>query len=811
MREAEMLNSAIKKLEIFLVEKAGLQKTIKKEVEAVKNEMTSILDFLRDKKLEEGSSSSLRYMIYDVMEMAEKVIPEVESPYNDDDLDSMKKNIHFFRSWIRGTKECMLRSSSENVGGEEVEEVGVVGLEDGVEWMLHNRIFNDEKRRGTICIMGMGGIGKTTLARELYNHPAVVDGFECRAWACLSRDLCRKEVLMKLMRQLVVDISDHEFESRYVLLDNKTLRDVVYQQLQSKRYFIVLDDLWEYKHWLYIKEAIPYQQDKASRLLFTGRTENVAGFMTDCYRYDMKFLDHEKSWRLFLKTVFFGSSTNYQEFPKHLEKRGRDMLAKCNGLPLAIKEVGRQLAMKKRCSKSGWEELLLLLESTDLGATLEVVGSSYHQWPPKMKSCFLHLCFFKEVRKEIIEAKGNTKDHRTKNYRINPFFHRLAIKKAEEEIGFEVVLNDGKNRPSQEPRHRAIYCSREKFMYSTDQDKHLVSLFFHGGGYFETSPSYWRRFELLKILDFEDFGLIFLPEMIGALTRLKYLGLRNNYIEKIPCSLRCLKKLEVLDIALNFMVEVPDIIWEMDSLRELQMSDIICLNPLKIDALKNLETLTYISVDNWKYELSGLEMMTSLSKLGIEDLDGSSDVNKLFTSLTKLKTLDYLILRGFRFKSMPSLDQLGILRRLTQLKVDGLLTRLPSADNFPPYIKYLTLANTCLDEDPMPELGKLGQLTNLELRNAYTGQQMVINMRNGFPRLNVLCMGELWHLRNIRFEKGARQRLVHLEINNCPYLETFPEEITKLWTLTMVTTKNIASKIRESGLVSKILRTDIHP
>ncbi|KAH6760328.1 hypothetical protein C2S51_017277 [Perilla frutescens var. frutescens] len=721
-----------------------------------------------------------------------------------------------------------------------IREQDVVGLEEDVESLLQEAIFYEAEGLSASCIVGMGGIGKTTLAKQLYNHPAMADRFDHRAWVSVSSEFTQKELLLELSRQILE-------KDKLLFLENmddqSLLVKMLFQHLHGSRYFIVLDDVWDVQDLKPIFKAFPASRDKASRLMLTSRTRNI---LEDAqYIHEMKLLDPNKSWQLFLKTVF-----THMKCPNHLEKIGRKILKKCNGLPLAIKVVGSQLAIKKQ-SESVWENFL---ESIDLSAISAELELSYVKLPPKLKSYFLCLGFFKEgttirveklvqvwnaggmvsqlgvekkqineelgrryldklINQYMVQVKDIARDSRVKNTHMNDHFHRLAIAKAEEEIRFEVLMKDGNHPPTHKPRHRAIYCSRDKFNYSTNQDKHLFSLFFHGGGNFDASPSYWKRFERLRILDMEGFGLKALPEMVGTLTRLRYLGLRNNCIQELPHSLGCLKKLEVLDIALNFMVQVPNIIWEMESLRHLYMSEIICPKPLKIDALKHLQTLTYISVDNRKYKLSGLQMMNSLRKLGVEDLDGSSNISKLFASLVKLGNLDCLILRGFRFRSMPSLDELGILGRLTQLKLDGLLTKLPSAVKFPPNIRYLTLVNSSLDEDPMPELGKLSKLLYLELRNAFIGTQMMVS-HDMFGELQVLCIGEMWHLRNLRVEEGAMPMLKQLEISSCPYLETLPEEIglmSNLEKLKMVTMKNIAVMIRESGLTSKIRHVDIQP
>ncbi|KAH6778825.1 hypothetical protein C2S52_010062 [Perilla frutescens var. hirtella] len=742
---------------------------------------------------------------------------------------------------LQETKERML---------DELQLVDVVGLEEDVELILG--LFENDYTR--ICIRGMVGVGKTTLARVLYNHPKIVDGFEGRAWVCLSSwKLSRKELLINLIRQLHSKEfrRDDDVDDMLMKLeeaDNRSLRQMLHQQLRSKPYFIVFDDVSEDTYFKYLdRHALPqYQTHKAdilgSRLLITTCDVYISE-MCAVKTHEMKNLDNDKSWHLLLKTALYGSSDD-EKFPKQLERRGREMLRKCHGLPLAIKEVGRQWAEKRR-SGSEWEQIVESSMDLDLSETLAALESTYLKWDPHVKSCFLRLAFFKEgtpirrsklpqiwaasggqnedsllklFEESIIEVQQETTFHRfpkAKTYRINDVFHMLSITKAKDEIGFEIRKKDGNNNraASHEPRHRVIHHSR-------DQDKHLLSLFFHGGGFSDiATPSYWNNFEQLKILDMEGFGLKILPETVGELTELIYLGLRNNCVQELPHSLGRLKKLEVLDIAQNFMVAVPDIIWEMDSLKHLYMSDIICQNPLKIYALRNLQTLTYISVDNWTYELSGLKMMTALRRLGIEEVDKNTDVSKLFASLAELdiKCYDFsLILRGFRFRSLPSLDGLGILHNVDQLKLEGRLTKLPTANNFPPNIHYLSLVNSCLDEDPMPILEKLPKLRCLHLQNAYTGQQMVISFY-GLRELQELVFEELWHLRNLQVGQYALGSLSRLEINSCPYLDTLPEEIYPKNSgyyqseLKIVTTKNIATKLRGSAFISRMKKVDIQP
>ncbi|XP_057802276.1 disease resistance RPP8-like protein 3 isoform X2 [Salvia miltiorrhiza] len=822
MSEA-LLFSVIQKLDITYRE----ERETDEHMERVIKEMREILNIVSDKKLEDGRR--LNFLVSDLVDVADDALDLFTKP---GDFSAFYESIH---SWMGEIKKQMLKlgddesnmTSSENVE----DDVDVVGLDKDVEMLLRTNIIGGFGYWKPVLIKGMPGVGKTTLAKEIYNHATVVERFDRRAWVCLSTNVTLKELLIRLIQQ-VEDPQNLHTSSLLENMDNRSLRDMLTQHLQGTRYLIVLDDLPRQMRLSFL-EALP-EEFNGSRLLFTSHTTQMDIYVAREDVHQMKTLDSKESWQLFLKTINHGNKlTGGHKFPMNLEHMAKQMLRKCDGLPLAIKEVGKQLAERKLSGGSEWEELL---ESVDFGSTLKLLEPFYQKLDPRLESCFLSMAFFREnttlkaekvteiwvagglvdsryncgfnlyglINESVIEVREKSTE-----YRMNVVLHMLSIQKAEEKLGLEILRNNGNNnQPSESPRHhRVIICSRDKFNHSTDQDKHIVSLFFHGGGYLDTSPSYWESFELLKILDLEDFGLKILPESIGTLVKVRYLGLRNNYVKVLPDSLGCLEKLEVLDIAHNFMVQMPDIIWKMDSLVHIYMSDVICQKPLKIDALQLLETLTYVSVDNWTYALPGLKMLTSLKKLGIEGLDGNSDVSKMMASLAELKNLEHLILRGYRFRRMPCLDELRILHSLKTLKLDGLLARLPN--NLPRKIESLTLIDSCLAEDPMPLLGKLS-LSYLKLRNAYTGQQMVI-LHNSFRRLEVLCIEELWNLRNIQCGNDALHSLLKLEIHDCPYLDTLPECIPNMNEIKMVTTKSIAAKIRNSDFISKAVVVNINP
>ncbi|XP_047953825.1 probable disease resistance protein At1g58602 [Salvia hispanica] len=784
--------------------------------------LKEMLDFTRELKMEERSR--LKYLMADLVELAQDVM---DLSF---EINIFSRTFRNLEDEIKMTKMRMTKfgAGKKNIGDEKEEEEVVVGLEETVKKLVKKAIVPNYYDSQIMTIKGMIGIGKTTLARQVYKARA--SQFQCHAWVSISSDTSKKEILMKLIHQMV---EGYERDPSLEEMDNRSLQQMLRQHLQGLLYFIVLDNVSREAELEYILKCLPSPGHTGTRCLLLLTSCNEISTTENHYTYEMQVLDSDKSWQLFLKTVDKITSEK-NKFSKELERKGREMLKKCWGLPMAIKNVARKKA-KQRLSGMAWEELF---DSIDLSESLKLLEPMYLELEKELKPHFLLLSLFKEnaimrdekleqiwatngldfekgirglARRSIIEVFEHGFHMGKRKCHLNPLLHMLSSRKSEEEMGLEILSSNGNIRPSQSARHRVIHCERGKFNYFTNQDsEQLLSLIFHGGGGYldNASSSYWESFERVKILDMEDFGVKTLSDSIGTLIELIYLGLRNNYLQAIPHSLGGLKNLEALDIAQNFMVEVPDIIWEMDSLHHLHMSNVIFQKPLKVDMLLKLKSLTYISI----YDLD-MSNVIELRKLGIEEVDENSDLGTLFATLAKVTNFEMLFVRGFRSRRIPCLDGIGVIKYLKVLKLEGCIGRIPSADNMPLHIDCITLVNTCLAEDPMPILEKLQFLTHLKLQNAYTGREMV-TQGDGFFLLQVLCIKDLWNLRKIVVDGIAMLHVEEIEISNCPKLETLPEKIqvrSHLQKFKMVTTKHIATKIRNSGLTSKFFEVDISP
>ncbi|PIN24198.1 hypothetical protein CDL12_03075 [Handroanthus impetiginosus] len=256
----------------------------------------------------------------------------------------------------------------------------------------------------------------------------------------------------------------------------------------------------------------------------------------------MKTLDEDKSRELLMKVAFDDNTC-----PLELQDIGREILTKCKGLPLAITVVGG-LLLEQRQSRIGWEKVLQEInshfEKSGSSSIQSILELSYHDLPPHLKSCFLCLGFFKEdatiranklvciwiaegliqkegemimedisrsyldelINRNMIRVKDFKSDGRVKSCQIHDLLRDLSIRKAKEEINFE-ILGDRGNNTAKSLGHKTRHCA------------------IYGGT--------------------EGLGLRKLPDTIGELVGLRHLGLRDNELEELPRSISRLKNLQV--------------------------------------------------------------------------------------------------------------------------------------------------------------------------------------------------------------------------------------------------------------------------
>ncbi|KAM7493487.1 hypothetical protein LguiB_028096 [Lonicera macranthoides] len=177
-----------------------------------------------------------------------------------------------------------------------VEEIEVVGFVNDFKTVM-DMLSKTDLCLDVISIVGMGGIGKTTLAKKIYNSKLVKERFDCCAWVNVSQEFETKELLLNILRNVA-----ESTEGMYNMNEDE-LAEEMRKLLQGTRYFIVLDDVWDTEVWDGIKDAFPDNLN-GCRILVTSRLNEVALHLSRAPPYSLRILDKNNSWELFSKKAF---------------------------------------------------------------------------------------------------------------------------------------------------------------------------------------------------------------------------------------------------------------------------------------------------------------------------------------------------------------------------------------------------------------------------------------------------------------------------------------------------------------------------
>ncbi|XP_047975172.1 putative late blight resistance protein homolog R1C-3 [Salvia hispanica] len=262
----------------------------------------------------------------------QNVIEEIDSIKKEVAGITREKVVHHRNS---GSDDAGLRSNSTEKNHR------MVGF-DGVLLELLERLVRGRARRQIIPIVGMGGIGKTTLAKGAFEHKLCKEHFDICVWTTISQDYNIGETLRQVLTQARGYLSKES---------EKDLGEILYKYLSGRRYLVIMDDMWSIEVWDKMKFFFP-EYNNESRIIVTTRMSNLAAHLTDSNSLvKIEFLDEVSSWTLFSKTVF-----GEQSFPTHLESIGKKIVEKCNGLPLSIAVVGGLMA-KSELTLEYWEHI----------------------------------------------------------------------------------------------------------------------------------------------------------------------------------------------------------------------------------------------------------------------------------------------------------------------------------------------------------------------------------------------------------------------------------------------------------------------
>ncbi|XP_049354554.1 disease resistance protein RPP13-like isoform X1 [Solanum verrucosum] len=827
------LSFAVQNLGDFLIQQVSLRKNLRKEIEWLRNELLFIQSFLKDAELKQSGDHRIQQWVFEINSIANDAVAILETYsfeagkrasrikacacicrkekkfYNvAEEIQSLKQrimdisrkretygitNINYNAGEGPSNQVATLRRTTSYVDDQDYI---FVGLQDVVQTLLA-QLLKAEARRTVLSIYGMGGLGKTTLARNLYTSPDILNSFPTRAWICVSQEYNT----MDLLRNIIKSIQGRTKET-LDLLERMTEGDLeIYLRdlLKQRKYLVVVDDVWQKEAWESLKRAFPDSKN-GSRVIITTRKEDVAeraderGFV-----HKLRFLSQEESWDLFRKKLL-----DVRSMVPEMENLAKDMVEKCRGLPLAIVVLSGLLSHKKGLNE--WQKVKDHLWKNIKDDSIEIsyiLSLSYNDLSTALNQCFLYFGIFPEdqvveadniirlwmaegfiprgeermedvaegflnelIRRSLVQV-AETFWERVTECRVHDLLHDLAIQKALEVSFFDVYDPRSHSISSLCIRH-GIHSKGERYL-SLDLSKlKLRSIMFFDPDFRKMSLiNFSIVFQHLYVLylDMHVGSVFIVPDAIGSLYHLKLLRLRG--IRDLPSSIGNLKNLQTLYV--NDGVQYCKLPHETANLINLRHLVALYSNPLKhISLITCLQVLDGLGCDQWK-DVDPIDLV-NLRELGMHNIKKSYSLNNI-SSLKNLSTLR-LFCRGGQ--SFPDLEFVNCCEKLQKLWLQGRIEKLPHP--FPNSITMIVLSLSVLTEDPMPILGILPNLKNLVLFRAYEGKEIMCS-DNIFSQLEFLILRDFEKLERWHLGISVMPLIKGLGIHNCPNLKEIPERM----------------------------------
>ncbi|EOA15988.1 hypothetical protein CARUB_v10004109mg [Capsella rubella] len=681
----------------------------------------------------------------------------------------------------------------------------LVGVEQSVGELVGHLVEND--RFQVVSISGMGGIGKTTLARQVFHHDLVRRHFDGFAWVCVSQHFTQKHVWQMILQQL----QPHDGE--ILQMDENVLQSKLYQLLETVRYLVVVDDVWKEEDWDRIKEVFP--RKRGWKMLLTSRNEGV-GLHVDltCLPFRARILNAVESWKLFESIVSRRDETALPLFDKEMKAMGKEMVSYCGGLPLIVKVLGGLLASKRTVRE--WKRV-----SDNIGVQIattreyRILSLSYEDLPMHLKHCFLYLANFPEdwkinlwilfslwaaegiyngspirdsgegyleelVRRNMVIPGKRYSRSGLEYCQMHDMMREVCLSKAKEENFLQIIKvptsTSTINAQSPSRSRRLVVHSGNALHLLGHKNNKKVRVIIFGGlrEDWKQSTSGFQSLPLLKVLDLSwvKFEGGKLPSSIGELIHLRYFNLCQAKVSHLPSTMRNLKRLLYLNLFVDGLepVHVPNVLKEMLELRYLSLpSHMHDKTKLDLGDLVNLEYLCHFSTQH--STVTDLHCMTKLRSLAVS-LNERSTLQTLSSSLFELQNLETLTF--LHHDNPPEVDYVG------EFVLD-----------------FINLTDLLLFEDPMPILEKLIHLKSVELNYwAFVGRRMVCS-EGGFPQLLALEISYQLELEEWIVEKGSMPCLGDLIIGDCKKLQELPDGFKYITSLKELKIKGMKHEWKE--------------
>lgn len=744
----------------------------------------------------------------------------------------------------------------------------VYGRDDDKEALM-KLLFSDDAEGecniSVIPIVGMGGIGKTTLAQFVYNDERVQKEFDLKAWVYVSEQFD----VLKITKTLVEEITSCSCSIEELNLLQHDLK----KRLLKKKFLFILDDVWNqnYISWETLKNPFVYGAP-GSKIIVTTRIAHVASIMQTVEPYYLSELCDDDCWMLFSKHVFGYANSNVHQ---NLRKIGKQIIKKCKGLPLAVKTLAGLLR-----SKDDTREWYKVLNSEiwdlqdDESNILPALRLSYHYLPSHVKRCFAYCSVFPkdyEFEKEklillwmaegllqplrrhkrIEEAGDETFSElvsrslfqQSKRNKLCFVMHHFVNDLAQFVSGKFSVRIEGNYEEVEESARYLLHLIAHKFpavhWKAMSKATHLrtfmeLRLVDKSVSFIDEIPhDLLIKLKSLRVLSLEGIYHKGFPDSVTELIHLRYLDLSGAKMNILRESIGCLYNLETLKlVGCTNLQELPKDFHRLVNLRYLDITRTsLKWMPLHLCALTNLQKLSDFFI--------GKEYGSSIDELGeLSDLHGSlfihniehvSYVHSEKAKLNEKELLEKLILKwGENADTDNSQQEKDILDRLqphTNLKELSIHNYLGT--EFPNWVGDSSFCNLLFMElqgskycYKLPPLGQLPSLKELRIAKfdglVSVGSEFYGNgssvVTESFGSLETLRIENMSAWEDWQHPNEANKAfavLKELHINSCPRLKNdLPVNLPSLTLLVIRDCKKLISSLPTTSSALKVLNID---
>ncbi|KAL6653870.1 hypothetical protein ACP70R_008794 [Stipagrostis hirtigluma subsp. patula] len=595
-------------------------------------------------------------------------------------------------------------------------ESAIVGqkIEEDTKKLVQELTNNGNYNIKVVSIVGMGGIGKTTLAQKIFKETPIEEHFKIKVWLSITQHFNETELLMTAIKHAG---GHHGGEQNKTLL-TRILTDT----LSQGKFLLVMDDVWSSKAWddvLGVPVRKASRKQPGSRVLVTTRSEDLVQRMQATFhQYHVRSLDNEDAWSLLKKQL----PPNQVVGIDQLKEIGMRIVEKCDGLPLAVKVMGGLLSTRYP-SEHDWKDVLNDSAWSVSGLPKELdnpIYLSYEDLCPQLKQCFLYCSLFPKgesiwiteavpmwISEGFIQPQDRSSSHDDRLEELATKYYRQLIMRnliepthSSSNTGYECTMHDvvrsfaqfvareellvvqdvqaARRSNESSIRHLSI-GSTESVLEWADLQKHKSLRTLVLNCRVDLPRDSLTSFPSLRVLRIKYADCDKLVDSLCHLRHLRYLRLEETNISKLPDNINRMKFLQhiILDSCPN-LAHLPSSITKLVHLRTLDMEySNINVVPKGIGGLTNLRMLkgfpVHMGMDGgWcsLEEIASLSQLRDLTVKGLENMSSSSFAEKAMIS--SKSHLSYLRLNCSSSRSIGSGDEIEQRQRTIEEVFDKL-------------------------------------------------------------------------------------------------------------------------------------------